>query len=608
LVIDANDFGLVLGEILGAAMFITTFENSQIILKSVNLNHSFNCRVILGSVLLINNSGVDKKPFLRDSLTYVVSVVVVLIISLNEEITLEESVGFLCLYVAYVGYVIYNVYYGEDSIETKKNAITGSNQSDIEEVLIQSEDQSNEISLYDSSSNGKEEVDDGSFIPSASFNHISHLMEDEKEKSQHSKSDDKLEVEQENNFRTLSSPLISNNLIGYQGKGPYGDGGEDDDEKSVDRYGYSISIPDARTSYMRGSFAIMPPDVYLGITWPTKDENSEVDRDDIMELLKDDEEEDDDLGSERSESNAETESEEGSSEHKSSSSSQHHSQLTTSTIMKRISENEKQDWIDEFLFKVEVVQYVCEFPFSILRHLTICECRDYLWNKERRYLSSLSLLFSPLFLLLTISGWDGFVIEIAKFDDTSFYMWHLLLGAGLICFAISVFLTNDFTKPSFFSFFLFLGFCNTVAWLYIVANECVALLESIGLILDIPTPVLGLTVLAWGNSVGDFVSDTSVAKAGSPKMAIATCFGSPLLTILLGLGLSLIITTINDGNLTFNLPKTLIFSYIALFASLFSSILIYVKYGFKQIPKFHIYWLFFLYLVFFVVNLVITLT
>ena len=59
----------------------------------------------------------------------------------------------------------------------------------------------------------------------------------------------------------------------------------------------------------------------------------------------------------------------------------------------------------------------------------------------------------------------------------------------------------------------------------------------------IPTGILGLTVLAIGNSVGDWVADTAVARAGKPGMGIASCFGSPLLNDVLGLSIALMVST-----------------------------------------------------------------
>ena len=59
--------------------------------------------------------------------------------------------------------------------------------------------------------------------------------------------------------------------------------------------------------------------------------------------------------------------------------------------------------------------------------------------------------------------------------------------------------------------------------------------------------ILGLTVLAIGNSVGDWVADTAVARAGHPSMGVASCFGSPLLNDVLGLGIALTVSTVTTS-------------------------------------------------------------
>jgi sodium/potassium/calcium exchanger 6 len=110
-----------------------------------------------------------------------------------------------------------------------------------------------------------------------------------------------------------------------------------------------------------------------------------------------------------------------------------------------------------------------------------------------------------------------------------------------------------------------LAFVTSVAWMNIQANEVVALLETIGIVFDVNigefrvdhvytrcsvpnlclfgissvSAVLGVTVLAIGNSVGDWVADTTVARKGKPAMGFSSCFGSPLLNDVLGLGISL---------------------------------------------------------------------
>jgi len=48
----------------------------------------------------------------------------------------------------------------------------------------------------------------------------------------------------------------------------------------------------------------------------------------------------------------------------------------------------------------------------------------------------------------------------------------------------------------------YMGFAVSVIWIYVVANEIVNVLQAIGALFGISQAVLGLTVLAWGNSIG----------------------------------------------------------------------------------------------------------
>ncbi|KAL8631650.1 hypothetical protein Q9189_002656 [Teloschistes chrysophthalmus] len=84
----------------------------------------------------------------------------------------------------------------------------------------------------------------------------------------------------------------------------------------------------------------------------------------------------------------------------------------------------------------------------------------------------------------------------------------------------------------------FLGFLVAIAWISTIAGEVVGVLKALGVILGISDAILGLTVFAVGNSLGDLVADITVARLGFPVMALSACFGGPMLNILLGIGLS----------------------------------------------------------------------
>lgn len=79
----------------------------------------------------------------------------------------------------------------------------------------------------------------------------------------------------------------------------------------------------------------------------------------------------------------------------------------------------------------------------------------------------------------------------------------------------------------------------SIAWIYIIANELLAMLESLGNAWGIDKAIIALTVLSCGNSIGDIMSNIIIARKGYPAMAVGACIGSPMLNLLIGLGISL---------------------------------------------------------------------
>ena len=77
-------------------------------------------------------------------------------------------------------------------------------------------------------------------------------------------------------------------------------------------------------------------------------------------------------------------------------------------------------------------------------------------------------------------------------------------------------------------FACYLGFILAVAWIYFTASEIVNIITMIGVVTGLSSEILGLTILAWSNCIGDFIADLAVVKQGFPRMAMAAATGGPL--------------------------------------------------------------------------------
>ena len=105
--------------------------------------------------------------------------------------------------------------------------------------------------------------------------------------------------------------------------------------------------------------------------------------------------------------------------------------------------------------------------------------------------------------------------------------------------------------PIYHRLFAFIGFGVSVVFINAIANEVINILQTFGIIFKLTDSILGLTILAWGNSLGgnvcvcswvissiicinlicaDLIADLSMARHGYPGMAIAACFGGPMLS------------------------------------------------------------------------------
>lgn len=137
------------------------------------------------------------------------------------------------------------------------------------------------------------------------------------------------------------------------------------------------------------------------------------------------------------------------------------------------------------------------------------------WN---RWLVCLQLFTGPLFSVFIL--WANMVEDFEHPGRTLTKMILYTLLGSLILLAVLLVFTSEQSKPKYHYFLCFLGFIISIAWISTIAGEVVGVLKTFGVILNISEALLGLTIFAAGNSVGDLIADITVARLGYPVMAL----------------------------------------------------------------------------------------
>ena len=75
-------------------------------------------------------------------------------------------------------------------------------------------------------------------------------------------------------------------------------------------------------------------------------------------------------------------------------------------------------------------------------------------------------------------------------------------------------------KKGVFIVMLFVSFFMSIMWIEAIADQLVLLMNALGSMMGIQPFVMGLTILAVGNSISDLVGDVTITKQGYPQMAI----------------------------------------------------------------------------------------
>jgi solute carrier family 24 (sodium/potassium/calcium exchanger), member 6 len=159
---------------------------------------------------------------------------------------------------------------------------------------------------------------------------------------------------------------------------------------------------------------------------------------------------------------------------------------------------------------------LCELPFTVLRKLTVpIPCEGY----YVRGVVALSLAVSPVWFAYYL--WEGHDVNVLNSAGWVFYLsfWLATIVGAVLLLRFAPGGEGDLILAISTPIALY-GFAMGATWIDTLADSLVSLLDFVGIVLRIPGPIVGLTILAWGNSMGDLSANITMARKGLANMAV----------------------------------------------------------------------------------------
>ena len=227
---------------------------------------------------------------------------------------------------------------------------------------------------------------------------------------------------------------------------------------------------------------------------------------------------------------------------------------------------------------------ICITPATYLLKATVPLLEQTSYN---RTWFLLSCFFSPFWTLFIFESYSMTSIGIA-FMASLVLVVIAYLGTASLDPDTPPFWDSGTGFPIGSSMVALYGFALASTWIDKIATEIVSIIRFFGILGGVSPAILGLTVLAWGNSLTDFFSNISMAGKSKDgvSMAMTACFAGPLFNLLIGLGVGFLALFTDTGTSSAPVPFDLIVFIGCMFAvvNCLAVVAIAIHYGMKLPP------------------------
>lgn len=182
------------------------------------------------------------------------------------------------------------------------------------------------------------------------------------------------------------------------------------------------------------------------------------------------------------------------------------------------------------------ISFLLFCPISFLLRLSIPVYTPESWN---RYTASLSPIVITL-LLIYFTGGNYHL---------GLYSYHYRISLEILALVLGGLIFRTSRKsvlPEYNIWLVWVGFIMSLLWICSICSVMIDLLNLSSTLLTFPSPALGMTLLAWGNSSSDLVANLAIAKVGLSSTALTACFAGPLFNMLVGLGMGCMISSYEE--------------------------------------------------------------